>query len=372
MSIPNKTFWIFVGFFLAVYGIGHLYLWWRLVHPLKLAGWTVWLARLGAVLLVVSFPIIHFNFRDSHGPVVTAANWLSAVWLGMVLYLVLATFAADLLRLFTWGRVALSPLVVAGVGAAAGVYGLVEARWLRVTELRVPVTKLPANLEGLRIAQLSDVHVGQLVRGRRLEQMVERVNALNPDLIVITGDLVDAEAFHMEDMVEPLRRLRSKHGVFACTGNHEYFAGVDKAEEFMRVAGITLLRNRLVRVAGDLQLVGRDDVIAERITRQRTPPLREILRGADRSLPTVLLYHTPVTTLAELEESGVDLQLSGHTHQGQLWPFRFMVRRIFRTPYGLFTNGRAAIYVSRGTGTWGPPMRVAAPPEITLVTLVSR
>jgi predicted MPP superfamily phosphohydrolase len=133
-----------------------------------------------------------------------------------------------------------------------------------------------------------------------------------------------------------------------------------------------MLRNQWVTVAGGLQLVGRDDPAGAWAVGEKIPSLEEIMRGTDRSKPTILLYHTPVTTFEELQSNGIQLQLSGHTHKGQLWPFNYIVKLIYKMPYGLFTSGDTTVYVSRGTGTWGPPMRVGARPEITLVTLSAK
>lgn len=374
MRDAQRAFLMFLAIFLLVYGGAHAYIWWRVARPLHLSGMTLRVAQVLFVILCVSFPVIHFFFRHENGPLVTGVNWLSSVWMGLVVYLFLVALGFDALRLLLFRAVPLgraTSAVVAGIAGAITIYGLIEACSLGVTELTVRMPNLSPALQGMRIAQISDVHMGLIVRGERLEKIVTQVNSLQPDLIVITGDLVDAEALHMEEMVHPLRRLQSKYGVFAVTGNHEYFAGIDRAAAFIEQAGVTLLRNRWVTVAGNLQLAGRDDVVASRITGQPTPSLAEILRDADRAKPTILLYHTPVTSFAELHSLGINLQLSGHTHRGQLWPFNYIVRRIFKTPYGRFTEGDTTIYVNRGTGTWGPPMRVGARPEITLITLTS-
>ncbi len=374
MKSLKRLFVSFLTMFLLVYGSVHLFVWWRLVHPLMLTGWTVWIMRAAFALLFVSFPVIHLALRQENGWLVSAANFVSAVWMGMIVYLVLVTVGYDLLRLISWGAIPggrVMTATVTGVAVAITIYGLVEAHSIGVTRLTVRMANLPGPLEGMRIAQVSDVHMGLIVRGCRLEKIVTMVNELQPDLIVITGDLVDAEPSHMEEMIPALRRLQSKYGVFAVTGNHEFFAGVERAQEFIERAGVTMLRNRWVTVNGGLQLIGRDDVIAASITGKPVPTFDEIMQGFDRTKPTILLYHTPATTLAELESRGIGLQLSGHTHKGQLWPFNFIVRRVFQTPYGLFTNSNATIYVSRGTGTWGPPMRVLARPEIALVTLTA-
>jgi predicted MPP superfamily phosphohydrolase len=368
MKTPLRGFLTFLTIFLSIYGGAHLFLWWRLLHPLRLAGAQRWFIYLGFVALCVSFPIIHLLLRPRNGPLVTAANFVSSVWMGLVVYLVLVTLVVEIIHVIPPGAWKIS--LVAIVAGIITIYGLWEASSIVVTHLPVSIPRLPAHLEGFRIVQISDIHLGLNVRGSRLERIVTMVNDLHPDLIVITGDLVDAEALHMEDMVHPLKRLTAKYGTYAVTGNHEYYAGVAEAQRFIESAGVTLLRNRWVTIAGDLQLIGCDDRAGTEVTGQPIPPLHEIAKDIDRTKPAVLLLHTPATTLAELHSLGIDLQLSGHTHKGQLWPFNFIVKRVFHTPYGLFTDGNATIYVSRGTGTWGPPMRVGARPEITLVTLV--
>ncbi len=375
MKDSTKGFLVFIVIFMSVYGLAHLYIWLRLIKPLELHGAPLLLAGIAFLLLYLSFPAIHFAFRHQNGFLITALNWISSVWMGMAVYFFLVTLATDLLRLVVLRSLLDGPAVtgaITGIVILLTIYGLIAARHVGVTELRVPIANLPAELEGMRLVQISDVHMGLIVRGARLEQIVTKVNDLRPDLVVITGDLVDAEALHMEEMIHPLRRLNGKYGVYAVTGNHEFFAGIEQVEAFLEQAHVTLLRNRWVNINHGLQLLGLDDPIAPHITGQRPPPLAEIMRGLDPGKPTILLLHTPVTTLDKLKSLGISLQLSGHTHRGQLWPFQYIVKMIYRTPYGLFTDGNATIYVSRGTGTWGPPMRVGAPPEITLITLTRK
>ena len=370
-----KVLIMFITIFSLIYGGAHLYIWFRLVAPLRITGVLLRLLQGLFILLFLSFPLIHLAFRQQNGLLISAANMVSSVWVGMVVYFVLVILASDLLRLIFFRAVFDGPAVsayITTIVVAITIYGLIEARSIGVTHLHVQMSNLPSQLEGLRIAQISDVHMGRIVRGPRLERIVTMVNDLHPDLIVITGDLVDAEALHMEDMVHPLRRLKSKYGVFAVPGNHEYFAGIERSQTFIEQAGTTMLRNRWVTIANGLQLVGRDDPAGARIVGEKIPSLEEITRGTDRSKPTILLYHTPMTTFDELQARGIQLQLSGHTHKGQLWPFNYIVKLIYKMPYGRFTSGDTTVYVSRGTGTWGPPMRVGARPEITLVTLSAK
>ncbi|MDD5131138.1 MAG: metallophosphoesterase [bacterium] len=369
----------FLTIFIIVYGGSHLYLYIRLIYPLRLAGFTSILIKILFIALGLSFPLLHFVARGQNGLIVEIINYISSVWMGMIVYLFLATIGLDLLKLvlkLTGNNILQNPrlftYLVLTIALSVTIYGLSEATNIGITRLNVKIPNLPEKLERITIAQISDVHMGLIIQGKRLEKIVTLTNDLNPDLIVITGDLVDEQALHMEELVEPLQRFKSKYGVFACTGNHEYFAGIEKAEAFIERGGVSLLRNRWIEVAGGLQIVGRDDPTGTRVGGEKIPSLAEIMKGIDPKKPIILLYHTPGTTMAELQRLGINLQLSGHTHQGQLWPFRYIVKKIYAMPYGLFRSGDTTVYVNRGTGTWGPPIRVGAPPEITFITLEKR
>lgn len=375
----RQYFWLFMIFltiFITVYGGSHLYVYLRLIHPLRLAGFISLLIKTLFIVLCFSFPLLHFITRGQNGPLIEFINYISSVWMGIIVYLFLVTLGFDLIRLVLklFGNSSLqNPRLFASVICAIVLvitaYSLVEAYNIGITRLSIKIPNLPKKLERVTIAQISDVHLGLIVQGKRLDNIVTLTNSLNPDIIVITGDLVDEQALHMEELVEPLKRLKSKYGVFACTGNHEFFAGIDKAAAFIDKAGVRLLRNQWIEVAGGLQLVGRDDQVGTRVIGEQIPPLAEIMKGIDPQKPIILLYHTPGTTMDELQRLGINLQLSGHTHQGQMWPFCYIVKMIFAMPYGLFNSGNTTVYVNRGTGTWGPPMRVGAPPEIALITL---
>lgn len=366
----------FLIIFISVYGGSHLYVYLRLVQPLRLAGFISLLIKILFIVLCLSFPLLHFVTRGQNGPLVEITNYISSVWMGIIVYLFLVTLGFDLIRLVLklFGNSSLQnprlfTSVICAIVLVITAYSLVEAYNIGITRLSIKIPNLPKKLERVTIAQISDVHLGLIVQGKRLENIVALTNNLNPDIIVITGDLVDEQALHMEELVEPLKRLKSKYGVFACTGNHEFFAGIDKAAAFIDKAGVRLLRNQWIEVAGGLQIVGRDDQVGTRVAGEQIPPLAEIMKGIDPQKPIILLYHTPGTTMDELQRLGINLQLSGHTHQGQMWPFCYIVKMIFAMPYGLFSSGNTTVYVNRGTGTWGPPMRVGAHPEIALITL---
>jgi predicted MPP superfamily phosphohydrolase len=367
----------------------HYYLWARLVRdPALPPPWnTVATATLGvlAVSSIAGFAVARFAPRVISSPVM----WVVYTWLGVMFFLFLLLLASDavhavvaLARMvhLTPGdgavdperRITLARLVAGGVVIAAGaVSGLGMANALgkvAIKRVRIPLAKLPPGTPPYRIVQLSDIHVGPTIGRAFVADVVARVNALSPDCIVITGDLVDGSVEELGSLAAPIADLRAKDGVFFVTGNHEYYSGVEQWLAFLRDQGVRVLRNERVSL-GVLDLAGVDDWSAKRFGKGHGQDVPRALKGRDASKPVVLLAHQP-QTIIEAETLGVDLQLSGHTHGGQMFPWKYAVELV--TPYvaGLYQHKSAAVYVSRGTGYWGPPMRVAAPAEITHLELV--
>jgi predicted MPP superfamily phosphohydrolase len=307
-----------------------------------------------------------------------------------LMFLLLVTLAvADLVRLAAWlsrraGDVPVDPSrrlfsarVAAGAAAALS-GGLGFAAWraargpIAVKRVEVALARLPKAHDGLRIVQLTDVHVGSTIGRSFVEDMVGRANALEPDLVAITGDLVDGSVADLAAAVAPLAELRARHGVFFVTGNHEYFSGAEPWLAELERLGIRVLRNERVSVGtGDdaFDLAGVDDHSAERYG--GAPHDEAVARafvGRDPAREVVLLAHQPRSFKAAARFE-VGLQLSGHTHGGQMWPFGLIVRLTQPFLAGLHRQGGSQIYVSRGTGYWGPPMRLGAPAEITELIL---
>jgi predicted MPP superfamily phosphohydrolase len=337
------------------------------------------LGAIGAGLAVVLTQIF---VRRRLGILSSALSWVAYVWLGVAFLLLTTTLAtsavfallgaaapesfdpvsAARLRAFSVGGVA---LVLAGVGLRGGL-ALPE-----VKRVEIALARWPAALDGFRIVQISDVHIGPLLDRRFAAAVAERVNALDADLVAATGDLVDGSVLRIGEEVEPFASIRARHGVFFVTGNHDFYSGADAWEKRLSELGWRVLRNARVSIgAGEacFDLAGVDDVHGRLVEAGAGEDVERALAGRDASRAVVLLAHDP-STFHRASQHGVDLQLSGHTHGGQIWPFRYLVRLSVPWVAGLYRRGASALYVSCGTGFWGPPMRLAAPAEITEITL---
>ncbi|WP_451643372.1 metallophosphoesterase [Streptomyces virginiae] len=246
-----------------------------------------------------------------------------------------------------------------------GAYGVL--RGPSVKRVQVPLAKLPRAAHGFRIAVVSDVHLGPVLGRAHAQRIVDTVNRTQPDLIAIVGDLVDGSVPDLGPAAEPLRGLTARHGSFFVTGNHEYFSGAEQWVEHVRELGLTPLENAR-RALPHFDLAGVNDIQGER--EGSGPDFRAALGDRDRTRAAVLLAHQPVV-IHDAVRHGVDLQLSGHTHGGQLWPGNFLAELANPTVAGLERYGDTQLYVSRGAGAWGPPVRVGAPSDITVVELAS-
>jgi predicted MPP superfamily phosphohydrolase len=243
----------------------------------------------------------------------------------------------------------------------------------RVVEVSIPVENLPASLEGFRIVQISDIHVGPTIKGPYLDAIVSAINSLHPDVVAITGDLVDGSVRQLASHTRPLQHLRARHGSYFVTGNHEYYSGAHGWIEHLRTLGLSVLLNEhVVLEHGEARLVlaGVTDYTAHQFDpSHRSDPFKALAGAPADAALKILLAHQPRSAAAALQ-AGVDLQLSGHTHGGQFLPWNFFVR--FQQPWtaGLHRLERMWVYTSRGTGYWGPPKRLGAPSEITCLRLV--
>jgi predicted MPP superfamily phosphohydrolase len=235
------------------------------------------------------------------------------------------------------------------------------------------IERWPRALDGYRIVQITDIHIGPLLDRRFAAKLVERVNALAPDLVAVTGDLVDGPVRHLAPEVAPFAGLRGRDGVYFVTGNHDHLSHAPSWVPHIEGLGLRVLRNERVEIGKDeasFDLVGVDDYRAD-LVGGGAQDLDAALAGRDPERAAVLLAHDP-TTFKHARRRAIDLQISGHTHGGQIWPFAAFVRLAVPWVSGIHRAGRAQLYVSRGTGFWGPPMRLLAPAEITQIELRSK
>lgn len=309
-----------------------------------------------------------------------ALYWLSYGLFGFVstylVYLAAADLGQALLRRLAHAPASFGPwaftlaLVATLLSNLAGLVTALRPPVLKVLE--VPIQGLPEGLDGFRIAQISDLHLGPLVSTTRVDRLVARTNHLAPDLIAVTGDLVDGEADGVRTKAERLAGLHGTHGVFFVTGNHEYYSGITRWIPLIQGMGWQVLENShrvLLHEGATLVVAGMPDPAARgRRGTGRGPDLQSALAGSPVGAPKVLLFHPP-TGYDAAARAGVALQLSGHTHSGQYFPWSLVVRSIYRYPSGLNRHGGLWLHTSVGTGFWGPPNRFLVPPELTLLVL---
>ncbi|MCE9657638.1 MAG: metallophosphoesterase [Burkholderiales bacterium] len=367
----------------------HAWIGWRLAPELG-GPWSV--ALLGLLLLSALTAPLGLGLRRAagRGRLLQAASRIGLVAIGLFSSLLVLTLLRDLGLLVLAGLHRVEPAwlgiealrtagtasawAAVGVAAFATAWGFLNARrTAAVRRVEVPIAGLPAGLQGFTIAQLSDVHVGPTIRRPYVERVVAAVNALDADLVAITGDLVDGSVRELAPHVAPLADLRSREGTFFVTGNHEYYSGADAWAAELRRLGLTVLANQHVAIRrgeATLVLAGVNDFSAGHFDREGASDPRRALAGSPSAAVRLLLAHQPRSAEAA-EAAGFDLQLSGHTHGGQFWPWNFLVRLQQPFTAGLKRWRRMWVYTSRGTGYWGPPKRFGAPSEITLLRLVA-
>lgn len=375
MTLGHDTmrFLIFITLFLLIYGGMHLYLYRRLLAGLPvLRGYRSIVIPLLALMLLMPITIRWLESYGFYG-LARPLALVGFLWMGTLLLFCFYAGIADLLvwlgRWLPVGGGMAAPsrrlaLVLVCALLSAG-YGYVEAGRIRVERVAVVTPLAPASATPFRVVQLSDVHIGLITRPVWLQQVVDRVNSLDPDLVVITGDLVDGNVDGTAGFVQQLRGLKARDGVYGVTGNHEFIAGIEKSLQFFSRSGIEVLRGESRQVNDWLTLIGVDDPGGHGGDRGLLVDEAQLLGARTGERYRLLLKHRPIV---DPQLPGLfDLQLSGHVHQGQIFPFVVLTRLVYPVASGFNTlvNG-SRLYVNRGTGTWGPPIRFLAPPEITL------
>jgi predicted MPP superfamily phosphohydrolase len=304
---------------------------------------------------------------------------IGGFWMVTLLYFLVVALFGDILRgadhiigifpAFIKSNYALAKLLYLGfvlvILLVFSVIGYIRFINPQVVNLNLTIPKNSDHMEELSMVAVSDVHLGDMIRKGRLKKYVDLINKQNPDIILIGGDLFDRNLHSVEEqhMDTVLQKLKAKYGVYAVLGNHEYFGDVNRAAEYMRKSGIKLLRDSSVNIDNKFILIGRDD-----LTNRRRKPLKDLMSGVDKNLPLILLDHQPAK-LSDAVENKIDVQFSGHTHNGQIYPFSLLVAKFYELVYGYRKIGNTHFYVSSGLGLWGAPIRLGTQSEIVNVRL---
>lgn len=371
---------IFIAVFSSIYIGLHLYAFWKVGQAVPFTR-GLYVVSFVFILAMVSMPIlVRFLEKAGNDGFARALAFVGFTWMGFLFLFVCGAFLEDGYRVLIKGASVFSEkmnphgllsrraalFAILAVAGGITVYGFVDALRIRTEHVVIRTAKIPPEMNRFRIVQISDVHLGLIVREERLARIVERIRAAGPDLLVSTGDLVDGSMDDREGLAAMLKELPVKYGRFAVTGNHEYYAGLRRSLDFIENAGFFLLRGEAVPFLPWLSIAGVDDPAGGGYGNPLAE--QEVLSRIPKDHFSLLLKHRP-----HVDESALglfDLQLSGHTHKGQIFPFTLIIKALFPIDAGrLNLHNGSVLYVSRGTGTWGPPIRFLSPPEVTVIDL---
>jgi predicted MPP superfamily phosphohydrolase len=383
----------FVGLIIVVIGLIHLYLWKRLVRDPFRKGWPRRIGGILAIVLAVLVPATLIGVRNGH---VKWLAWPGYLWLALMFYLLVVLAVVEIPRLAArlWIRrktrqeareqpaevpeqgldrrlvLARGAAIFAGL-TAAGItgYGVQTALGPpRVARLRVPMAKLPRAMDGTRLAVVSDIHLGPLTGAGHTERIVEVINSVDADIVCVVGDLVDGSVAELGRFAAPLSGIKSRRGAYFVTGNHEYYSGFQEWVDEVARLGVRPLRNERLELDG-LDLAGVNDLGGADVG--DSPDFAKALGDRDPARPVVLMAHQPLAA-RDAAPFGVDLQVSGHTHGGQMAPFNLLVKLQQPVVSGFGEVDGVPVYVTNGAGFWGPPVRVGAPPQVSVLELRTR
>ena len=310
--------------------------------------------------------------------------WIGSIWLGALLYFFIAVVLLDLLRLVNY-FIPLFPVAITANYAkskficASGIVGLIGLCILgghinslipRIEKLNLSVAGKSGTMKSLNIVAASDIHMGTIVGRARIDRIVNTINGLNPDIVLLPGDIIDEDLAPVikQNLGESIKNIKARFGTYAITGNHEYIGGVEEACAYLTEHGVTVLRDKSIKINDGFFLVGREDRSISRFSGKQRKDLNVLLAAADKSYPIILMDHQPFG-LEEASNQGISLQISGHAHYGQLWPLNYIVNSIYELSWGYRRIGPTHFYVSSGVGTWGPPVRIGNHPEIVNIHL---
>ncbi len=382
--MKTSAFLVFITIVLIVYGLVNSYIFVRGLQAIPIgSAWRPWYIA-GFWCIASTFILARFMERAYPGGFTGVVTWIGSFWLAFMLYFILIAIFIDLARAINYflhiipqsfyvdyqkTKVILLLSTLALVSIIV-VIGFINARTPVIRKLELHIGKVVNGDKSLNIVMASDIHLGTIIAKRKANRLVASINELHPDIVLFAGDVVDEDLAPVinNNLGVNLLQIRSKLGVYAITGNHEYIGGVEPAVKYLREHGVTMLRDTAIFIGERFYLVGREDRDRSRFSGKNRKELAELMQLVSPGYPVILLDHQPFN-LEHSVEQGIDLQLSGHTHHGQLWPFNHITNAIYEISCGYKLIGNTHFYVSTGFGTWGPPVRLGNRPEIVQIKL---
>jgi predicted MPP superfamily phosphohydrolase len=375
---------IFFTIFFTVYTALNYYIFirgWQALHTLPaLKPFYV------ILFVIIAYGYVFSKLLYKFLPPVVYDIWLGigAIWFAFLVYFILLLLGLDLIRLVesfyhflpnslyenyeqTKKITAILIIVIAGIIV---LLGNINKRDITIKTLNITLPKGDGNLNELNIVFAADLHLSTIDGERLLSRIVDKINSVNPDIILYSGDIVDDKAIILCDrgIGESFRRLNPKYGIYSINGNHEFINEVDSSVKYMKEYGMKVIRDEFELVDSSFFIVGREDVSMKQFTGKDRKKLEQIVQSISGNYPKILLDHTP-TKLAQAEQNGIDLQLSGHTHHGQIWPGNLITNLIYEVSWGYLKKGKTQYYVTSGAGTWGPPVRTGSKSEIVNIKI---
>jgi len=370
---------IFFTIFFTIYAAVNYYIFIRGWQALSSVPYLKPLYALIFIVVALSYILAKFLGGKIPHLIYDAMIWIGSFWFAFMLYFFLSIVLIDLIRLFNWklqffpefinsNYEDIKKYILAAVIIFSSIIisiGYLNTRKIVVNSLAIEIPRKQSALTELNAVVLSDLHLSTINGEKLLSKIVSRINELNPDVVFIPGDFVDerAETLKFEGIGGSLSKIKANYGVFASTGNHEFINGINGASKFITDNGINLIRDSSLLIANSFTLAAREDSSKTNFTREPRKSLGDILIEVDKNYPIILLDHTPFK-LEEAEKNGVSLQLSGHTHHGQMFPLNFITKMIYEVSWGYKKRNNTHYYVSCGVGTWGPPVRLGSESEI--------
>lgn len=369
---------IFLSIVLIIYSLISYYIYSKGYHGLEQFSklrpiYTTIFIFFSLTYIIGRISVAYFN-----SPVSDFFIWIGSFWLGAIAYFFIASVSVDIIKLIN-KFLHFLPEINTKSYTAFKFYGLIftisivfiviaigsiNARSPIIRKLNIYIDKKTSS-STLNIAMASDIHLGTIISSGRLNKLVSEINALNPDIVLFAGDIFDEDLKPVinKNLGEKLTQIKSKYGTFAVPGNHEYIGGINEAINYLESHNVKVLRDSAILINNDFYIVGRDDKQSERFKGKKRQALSQVCSNIDKTKPVILMDHQPFN-LSDAVSEGCDLQLSGHTHHGQLWPFNFITKAIFEISSGYLKKNNTHFYVSTGFGTWGPPVRTGNRPEI--------